>query len=122
MLAESKDRVNKERAMRRRYKGAGPAPQGTGLMELTRDQLLPAGAAKTNILIAWRLVTSVPDPEASRRSPPFTFALRRDKLLCAAKGALSLAQSQRRLPEKLWQFYIQLTQVEAAFKDLKKTT
>jgi transposase len=31
--------------------------------------------------------------------------------------------SQRNLgaqePEKLWQFYIQLTQVEAAFKDLK---
>jgi transposase len=125
VLAESKDRVNKERAMRRRQlKGLVQRLKDLARMELTRDQLLlKLGAAKNQFPAAWRLVTlEVPDPEAPRRSPPFTFALRRDKLrqVRRREGRYLLRSNlSAQAPEKLWQFYIQLTQVEAAFKDLK---
>ncbi len=122
VLAESKDRVNKERAMRRRQlKGLVQRLKELARMELTRDQLLlKLGAAKNQYPAAWRLVTlEVPDPEAPRRSPPFTFALRRDKLrqVRRREGRYLLRSNlSAQAPEKLWQFYIQLTQVEAAFK------
>jgi hypothetical protein len=52
----------------------------------------------------------------------FTFALRRDKLrpVRRREGRYPLCSNlSAQAPEKLWQFYIQLTQVEAAFEDLK---
>jgi transposase len=125
VLAESKDRVNKERAMRRRQmKGLLQRLKELAQMELTRDQLLlKLGAAKNQYPAAWRLVTiRVPDQEASLRPPTFTFALRRDKLrqVRRREGRYLLRSNlSAQAPEKLWQFYIQLTQVEAAFKDLK---
>jgi transposase len=125
VLAESKDRVNKERSMRRRQlKGLVQRLQELIQMELTRDQLLlKLGAAKSQFPAAWRLVTlQVPDPETERRRPNFTFALCRDKLrqVRRREGRYLLRSNlSAQAPEKLWQFYIQLTQVEAAFKDLK---
>ena len=125
VLAESKDRVNKERSMRRRQlKGLVKRLQELIQMELTRDQLLlKLGAAKSQFPAAWRLVTlQVPDPETEMRRPNFTFALRRDKLrqVWRREGRYLLRSNlSAQAPEKLWQFYIQLTQVEAAFKDLK---
>jgi transposase len=125
VLAESKDRVNKERSMRRRQlKGLVKRLQELIQMELTRDQLLlKLGAAKSQFPAAWRLVTlQVPDPETEMRRPNFTFALRRDKLrqVRRREGRYLLRSNlSAQAPEKLWQFYIQLTQVEAAFKDLK---
>jgi transposase len=125
VLAESKDRVNKERSMRRRQlKGLVKRLQELIPMELTRDQLLlKLGAAKSQFPAAWRLVTlQVPDPETEMRRPNFTFALCRDKLrqVRRREGRYLLRSNlSAQAPEKLWQFYIQLTQVEAAFKDLK---
>jgi transposase len=125
VLAESKDRVNKERAMRRRQlKGLVKRLKELAGMELTRDQLLlKLGAAKNQYPAAWRLVrVEVPDQEAILRRPTFTFALRRDKLrqVRRREGRYLLRSNlSAQAPEKLWQFYIQLTQVEAAFKDLK---
>ncbi len=125
VLAESKDRVNKERAMRRRQlKGLVQRLQELASMELTRDQLLlKLGAAKNQYPAAWRLVAiQVPDKESKRHPPLFTFALRRDKLrqVRRREGRYLLRSNlSAQGPEKLWQFYIQLTQVEAAFKDLK---
>jgi len=125
VLAESKDRVNKERAMRRRQlKGLVQRLQELASMELTRDQLLlKLGAAKNQYPAAWRLVAmQVPDKESKMHPPLFTFALRRDKLrqVRRREGRYLLRSNlSAQGPEKLWQFYIQLTQVEAAFKDLK---
>ncbi len=125
VLAESQDRVNKERAMRRRQlKGLVQRLQELASMELTRDQLLlKLGAAKNQYPAAWRLVAmQVPDKESKMHPPLFTFALRRDKLrqVRRREGRYLLRSNlSAQGPEKLWQFYIQLTQVEAAFKDLK---
>ena len=125
VLAQSKDRVNKERSMRRRQlKGLVKRRQELIQVELARDQLLlKLGAAKSQFPAAWRLVAiQVPDPAAEMRRPNFTFTLRRDKLrqVRRREGRYLLRSNiSAQAPEKLWQFYIQLTQVEAAFKDLK---
>jgi transposase len=125
VLAESKDRVNKERAMRRRQlKGLVKRLKDLVKMELSRDQLLlKLGAAKSQFPAAWRLVVvQVPEKEADIHPPNFTFQLRKDKLrqVRRREGRYLLRSNlSAQEPEKLWQFYIQLTQVEAAFKDLK---
>ena len=122
VLAQSKDRVNKERAIRRRQlKGLVERLQELQAMDLSRDQLLmKLGAAKSRFPAAWRLVHVAVQKESSRGT--FTFTLRRQKLreVRRREGRYLLRSNlSGENPEKLWQFYIQLTQVEAAFKDLK---
>ncbi len=121
VLAESKDRINKERAMRRRQlKGLIARFKELQKQTATRDQLLiKLGGAKSKFPAAWRLV-EVQVKETAEGA--FTFSLRRDKLrLVRRREGRYLLRSNLsgKEPEKLWQFYIQLTQVEAAFKDLK---
>ena len=125
VLAESKDRVNKERAMRRRQlKGLVNRLKDLAKMELGRDQLLlKLGAAKSQFPAAWRLVLiQTPGEGQEIHAPNFTFQLRKDKLRQTRRREgryLLRSNLSAQEPEKLWQFYIQLTQVEAAFKDLK---
>jgi transposase len=125
VLAESRDRVNKERSMRRRQlKGLVKRLKDLAKMELTRDQLLlKLGAAKSQYPAAWRLVAiQTPGEGQEFRPPNITFQLRRDKLrqVRRREGRYLLRSNlSAQEPDKLWQFYIQLTQVEAAFKDLK---
>src|SRR5512140_3587505 len=125
VLAQSNDRVSKERSMRRRQlKGLTKRLKELRQMELSRDQLLlKLGAAKSQFPAAWRLV----DIRLPKESEPvdeqtFGFALRKDKLrqVRRREGRYLLRSNlSGQDPAKLWQFYIQLTQVEAAFKDLK---
>jgi transposase len=125
VLAESKDRVSKERSMRRRQlKGLWKRLKELAQMELSRDQLLlKLGAAKHQYPAAWRLVAVTTPEESQPIAPPnFRFELRKDKLrqVRRREGRYLLRSNlSAQEPEKLWQFYIQLTQVEAAFKDLK---
>ena len=125
VLAQSTDRVNKERAMRRRQlKGLVKRLKELQAMELSRDQLLlKLGAAKQQFRAAWRLINvQVPEPAEPLKTVSFTFALLRDKLrqVRRREGRYLLRSNlSAREPEKLWQFYVQLAQVEAAFKDLK---
>jgi transposase len=125
VLAQSDDRVNKERAMRcRQLKGLVKRLKELQSMELSRDQLLlKLGAAKSQFPAAWRLVaTQVPQEGQPLQTPNFTFKLRRDKLrqVRRREGRYLLRSNLgAEDPGRLWQFYIQLTQVEAAFKDLK---
>ena len=121
VLAESKDRVGKERAMRRRQlKGLWQRLQKLQPMKLKRDDLLKKlGAALHDFPVGARLVeTAVPPHTAT-----LTFALRRDKLrqVRQREGRYLLRSNitAGRGPEELWQFYMQLTEVEAAFKSLK---
>jgi transposase len=123
VLAQSQDRVGKERAMRlRQLKGLVKRLKELQQMELKRDALLlKLGAAKRQFPAAWRLVEITVPPEPIK-VPNFEWALRKDKLrqVRRREGRYLLRSNLgAEQPEKLWQFYIQLTQVEEAFKDLK---
>ena len=121
VLAESKDRVCKERAMRRRQlKGLWKRLKGLQRMELKRDALLKKlGAALHDYPVGARLVQTSVAPEAAQLS----FTLNKDKLRQSRRreGRYLLRSNitRGRSAEELWQFYIQLTEVEAAFKNLK---
>ena len=125
MLAQSNDRVNKERALRRRQlKGLVHRLKELQQMELSRDQLLlKLGAAKAQFPAAWRLMEiQVPEPTEPVKAQTFVFKLRTNKLrqVRRREGRYLLRSNlSGKDPARLWQFYIQLTQVEAAFKDLK---
>jgi transposase len=125
VLAQSQDRVSKERAMRRRQlKGLWKRLQELHGKEIRRDDLLiKLGAAKNLYPAAWRLV-KVDVPEGARKDvvKTWSFALRKDKLKQTRRREgryLLRTNLTQENPAKLWEFYIQLTQVEAAFKDLK---
>jgi transposase len=125
VLAQSTDRVNKERAMRRRQlKSLVTRLKELQAMALSRDQLLlKLGAAKAQFPAAWRLIyTQVPAEGEPVSAQTFQFKLRTDKLrqVRRREGRYLLRSNlSAQDPSRLWQFYIQLTQVEAAFKDLK---
>src|SRR6266542_6137649 len=84
ILARSRDRVNKERAMRRRQlKRLWHRLKALGQMKkLTRDGLLlKLGAAKQESPSAWRLVAvRVPQAGEEVTQETFTFRLRKEKL------------------------------------------
>ena len=125
VLAQSHDRVNKERAMRRRQlKGLVNRLKELQQMELSRDQLLlKLGAAKALYPAAWRLLDiQVPKEAEAVSAQTFAFKLLKDKLrrVRRREGRYLLRSNLGpEDPSRLWQFYIQLTQVEEAFKDLK---
>jgi transposase len=123
VLAQSTDRLNKERAMRRRQlKGLVKRLKELQERDLWRDQLLlKLGAAKARFPAGWRLMSvQVPREGEPVSVQTFSFKLRKDKLrqVRRREGRYLLRSNLRAEdPSRLWQFYIQLTQVEAAFKD-----
>jgi hypothetical protein len=124
LFAQSRDRLNKERAMRRRqlkalWKRLGQLQQ----MKLkARPLLLKLGEAKGRYPVAWRLLElHLPDP-ATEGPATFRFALDRPKLrqVRRREGRYLLRSNLcGREPAQLWQFYMQLVEIEAAFKNLK---
>jgi hypothetical protein len=120
VFAESRDRVAKERSMRRRQlKWLWARLAKLRTMTVTRDALLmKLGAARTKAPAAWRLIEIEVPPRAAR----FTYRLDRAKLRQARRREgryllrTNLTESD---PARLWQFYLQLVEVEAAFKTLK---
>jgi transposase len=88
-------------------------------MKLERKELLmKLGGARAKAPAAWRLV----DVEVATHGASFSYALNRSKLRQARQreGRYLLRSNLRgRPPEQLWQFYIQLVEIEAAFKNLK---
>ena len=124
VLAQSAARIDKERAMRRRrlarYVQRLHALRGQAL---TRDQLLmKLGAAKHEAGRAANLIkTHLPQASASRAAS-FEFKLDRAKLrqVRRREGRYLLRTNlQGHDPAQLWTFYVQLTEVEQAFKELK---
>jgi Transposase DDE domain len=149
VLAQSDARIDKERGMRRkrlrRYVDRLQALQGQAL---TRDQLLmKLGAAKHEAGRAAHLVqVTISDAGAAaskaavvtpkvRATTAKVRAARKGKKVASLEFGLDrakLRQVRRREgryllrtnlsaqePERLWTFYIQLTEVEQAFKELK---
>jgi transposase len=124
LLAQSRPRRNKERAMRRRqlkalWKRLGEIRQ----MKLSaRQVLLKLGEAKGRYPAAWRLLElTLPDPSA-KGPATFTFWLNRAKLrqVRQREGRYLLRTNLKGYgPARLWEFYLLLTQLEEAFKTLK---
>lgn len=120
VFAESRDRIAKERSMRRRQlKWLWARLKKLSTMRLARDALLmKLGAAQTKAPAAWRLI----DVEVPKHGTNFTYRLDRYKLRQVRRREgryllrTNLTESD---PAKLWQFYLQLVQVEAAFRILK---
>lgn len=120
VFAESVDRVAKERAMRKRqlrWLWARLAQLTT--MKLTRDALLmKLGSASAKAPAAWRLAII----EVDAQGAGFTFRLDRDKLrrVRQREGRYLLRTTlDESDPVKLWTYYLQLVQVEEAFRTLK---
>jgi len=120
VLAQSRDRIHKERAMRRRQlKKLWNRLKELKTMTLERDQLLlKLGAARQQAPSAWRLVKlTMPGADGV-----WNFSLRKDKLRAVRRREgryLLRSNLSGREPGELWQFYTQLTHVEEAFKNLK---
>jgi hypothetical protein len=132
VFVEGRDRVAKERAMRRRrLKRLWATLKNLRRRKrLTRDELLMAlGAAKKEAGRAWRLVTvAVPKPKEEVSENTFRFSLDRARLRQARRreGRYLLrsytpagAAAPQGAPETVWENYLLLTHIEQAFKDLK---
>jgi transposase len=125
VLALSEGRRNKERAMRRRrLKKLWRRLRELQGQKLTRDELLlKLGAAKKEAGRAYALVAiQLPDLDQEVSAQTFIFALRKDKLRLVRRreGSYLLRSNLTgEDPAALWRFYIQLTEIEQAFKELK---
>jgi len=125
---QSQARVSKERSMRlRRLKQLWKR-----LKDLKRQRpayetlLLKMGAAKKDAGRAWSLVDvelPEPPPKSQRKQRvDFAFVLNKKKLRTVRRreGRYLLRTNLTETdPVQLWEFYLQLVEVEAAFKDLK---
>lgn len=123
LLAQSDARIDKERAMRRkrlrRYIERLKALQG---QSLTRDQLLmKLGAARHDAGRAANLI-QVTTPKEATTTASLEFQLDRARLrqVRRREGRYLLRTNLTAgEPAQLWRFYIQLTEVEQAFKEIK---
>ena len=124
LFAQSRDRLSKERAMRRRQlKALWKRLNQLQKMKLkTRELLLKLGEARARYRTGWRLVDIQLLEPAIEGIASFSFALNRQKLRIARRreGRYLLRTNLcGRDPAQLWEFYIQLVEIEAAFKNLK---
>ena len=121
VLAQSQARIHKERAMRRRkLKWLWARLKQIAAMDNLshKELLMKLGAARARARVAWRLL----DIEVADKDATFSSALNRDKLRqvrCREGRYLLRTNLCAEDPAKLWTFYIQLVEIEAAFKNLK---
>jgi transposase len=122
VFAQSADRVAKERSMRRRQlKWLWGRLKELHRMAVTlkRDELLiKLGQAKARAPTGWRFVTITVEP----KSASFTYRLDRKRLRQARRREgryLLRSNLTEGDPAILWNYYLQLVQVEEAFKTLK---
>jgi transposase len=127
VLARSGARRDKEQAMRRRrLKKLVKRLHELRQQKLTRDQLLiKLGAAKKEAGPAvWRILEiKLPDKDQPVTAETFSFRLNWQRLREARRreGSYLLRSNLTdRDPGQLWAFYLQLVEVEQAFKELKK--
>src|ERR1700726_781008 len=120
VLAQSRDRVAKERAIRRgQLKRLWARLKQLSTMEISREELLmKLGAARDQSRSAWRLVVI----KVAADSATFSYRLNRNKLRQARsrEGRYLLRTNLiEEDPAKLWSHYLLLVAVEEAFKNLK---
>ena len=126
VLTHSVGRRDKEQAMRKRKlrKLWNRLNELQGMKRIERDELLmKLGDARKEAGKAWGLVElKIPSPKEKVTAQTFSFKLNRMKLKQArlAEGTYLLRTNLKDdEPEKLWQQYILLTEIEQAFKELK---
>jgi len=125
VLAKSAGRVDKERAIRRRrLKRLWKRLHQLQQQKLARDQLLiKLGAAKKEAGRAYYLVDiQLPEKDQNVTTQTFTFSLRKKKLrhVRRREGRYLLRSNlSAEDPAQLWQYYLQLVEIEQAFKELK---
>jgi transposase len=125
ILARSEGRADKERSMRRRrLKKLWRRLHELQNQHITRDNLLlKLGSAKKEAGRAYHLVKiNLPKPHEPVNADTFTFRLNREKLRNTRRreGCYLLRTNLTSAdPAMLWQQYIQLTEIEQAFKELK---
>ena len=126
VLANSHQRIDKERAMRRRQlRALFKRLKELQAMKFNSSQtlLLKLGAAKGKYPAAWRLLDiALPEAKTGPANVSFSFQLNRQKVreIRRREGRYLLRTNlSGREPAQLWQFYIQLVEIEAAFKNLK---
>ncbi|MFA7234987.1 MAG: hypothetical protein WC076_12845 [Terrimicrobiaceae bacterium] len=123
VFAQSRDRVAKERSMRlRQLRGLLHRLKELHAMKLSaKDLLLKLGEARERYRAAWRLLGfELPSLRGKKRAAAFSFRLNREKLRNARRreGRYLLRTNLcDQDPAKLWNLYIQLTEIEAAFKN-----
>jgi len=120
VFAQSHDRIAKERAMRRRQlkKLWARLAQLSAMTLTSKNLLMKLGAARQQYPATWRLV----DVQVDDDTPRFTYTLRKDKLreVRRREGRYLLRTNLTAAdPAEVWRYYIQLVQVEEAFKNLK---
>jgi hypothetical protein len=120
VYAESRDRIAKERSMRRRLlKWLWARLRQLSTMDTSRDALLmKLGQAQAKAPAAWRLLDVKVHPTAAT----FTYTLNRTKLKQVRRheGRYLLRTNLTETdPVKLWEYYLQLVRVEDAFRTLK---
>jgi len=126
VLAQSRARVHKERAMRRRRlkRLLARLSELRGMKTASRDELmLKLGAARQQAGRAWGLV-DISLPEAGKPISPHDlhYGLNRSKLrrTIRREGRYLLRSNLSATdPAHLWKLYTQLAEVEEAFKNLK---
>ena len=125
ILARSTGRMHKERAMRtRKLKRLWKRLHELQRQKLTRDQLLiKLGAAKKDAGKAYALVNiALPKDNDDLQANGFGLSLHKDKLqqVRRREGRYLLRSNLTQSgPATLWEYYIQLTEIEQAFKELK---
>src|ERR1700739_362280 len=126
ILARSGARRDKEQAMRRRrLKKLMKRLHELRQQKLTRDQLLiKLGAARKEAgPAAWRIIDlGLPDKDQTVTPETFCFRLNWQTLRQARRREGSYLLRSNLTggdPAQLWAFYLQLTEVEQAFKELK---
>jgi transposase len=123
VLAQSDARIDKERGMRRkRLRRYIERLKALQTQNLTRDQLLmKLGAAKHDAGRAASVV-KVSGPKEVSSTASLEFSLDRGRLrqVRRREGRYLLRTNlTSQQPDALWTFYIQLTEVEQAFKEIK---
>ncbi len=126
IYVESRERVRKERSMRRRRLKKWWARLGElrKRKRLSRDRLLLSlGAAKKEAGRVWGLVKMrLPAPGEAADASSFRYELDRRKLRIAIRreGRYLLRSNRRSAsPEQVWEDYLLLSRIEQAFKELK---
>jgi len=125
VLAQSRMRIHKERGIRqRKLRALIKRLKELQQMKFTSAQplLLKLGEVRGRYRAAWRLLSVVMPDSKAKEDATFSFSLNRSKLREARRreGRYLLRTNLcDRNPAELWQFYIQLVEVEAAFKALK---
>jgi hypothetical protein len=125
VLAQSRMRIHKERGIRqRKLRALVKRLRELQQMKFTSAQplLLKLGEVRGRYRAAWRLLNVVMPDSKAKEDATFSFSLNRSKLreVRRREGRYLLRTNLcDRNPAELWQFYIQLVEVEAAFKTLK---